>query len=118
MSAYLDAMTIFSDGSFRESIELWIGLELIKQDRKTFDYAAYHPTSDFRISEGRRKLLVGHATNVLYSMLGCATDEEMRNMYRYLFVCMNCIKYRLDPKAAKTALNIEEYENKYWRKSC
>lgn len=113
MSAYLDAMTIFSDDKIREEIEDWVGPELIVQDRETF---AVPPNKDLRISDGRLKLLVGHAVNVLYSMLGYCTDEEMSNMYRYLFVCMNCLKYKLDPKAAKIALNIEEYENKYWRK--
>ena len=112
MSAYLDAMTMFS--GFGEDLEKWVGSELIQQDRDTFAVA---PDKDLRISDGRLKLLVGHAVNVIYSMLGgYCTDEEMRNAYRYLFVCMDCQKYRLDPKAAKEALNIEEYEEKYWRK--
>lgn len=113
MSAYLDAMTIFSDDKFREEIKEWVGTKVIMQDRETF---AVPPDIEIRISDGRLKLLVGHAINIIYSMLGHATDEEMRNAYRYLFVCMNCQKYGLDPKAAKIALNIEEYENKYWRK--
>lgn len=115
MSAYLDAMTIFSDEEFRKDLEEWVGPELLKQDRETF---AVYPDKELRISDGRLKLLVGHATNVLHAML-CnpdSSDTEVRNMYRYLFVCMNCQKYRLDPKAAKLALNIDVYEKKYWRK--
>lgn len=115
MSAYLDTMAIFSDGSFREGIELWMGPELLKKDRETF---AVPLDKDLRISDGRLKLLVGHAANLIAAM-SCftkCTEDEMRNAYRYLFVCMNCQKYRLDPKAAKVALNIEEYEKKYWRK--
>ena len=113
MSAYKDIMAAFSE--FGEGLEEWVGLDLIKQDKDTF---AVPPDIELRISDGRLKLLVGHATNVLYAMLDNtdSSDSELRDMYRYLFVCLNCQKYRLDPKAAKEALNIEEYENKYWRK--
>lgn len=116
MSGYEVAVVAFSNPEWLNEIRSWIGDDLVL-DRKTFDYAAIHPTNNLRISEGRQKLLVGHAIKLLDAMdKKGATESEMKNVTRYLFICMDCLKYRLDPKAAKVALNIEEYEDKYWRK--
>ena len=116
MSGYEAAINAFSNHEWLNEIRSWIGDDLVL-DRKRFDYAAIHPTNNLRISEGRQKLLVGHAMKLLDAMnKKDAFESEMKNATRYLFVCMDCLKYRLDPKAAKKALNIEEYENKYWRK--
>ena len=116
MSGYEVAVAVFSDPEWLNGIRSWIGDDLVL-DRKMFDYAAIHPTNNLRISEGRQKLLVGHAVKLIDAMnKKDASESEMKNAIRYLFICMDCLKYRLDPKAAKVALNIEEYENKYWRK--
>lgn len=116
MSGYEVAVAAFSSPEWLNEMRSWIGDDLVL-DRKAFDYAAFHPTNKLRISEGRQKLLVGHAMKLLDAMdKKDATESEMKNATRYLLICMDCLKYRLDPKAAKKALNIEEYENKYWRK--
>ena len=113
-SAFKKYMEIFSDKDWVANLERWIGNDVLEKDTHTF---VVPPNKSLRISEGRWKLLVGHAVNVITAM----TDEdvpekELQNAYRYLFVCINCIKYGLDPNAAKEALDIEEYEKKYWRK--
>ena len=114
MSAFKDYLKMFSDKKWLEELKDWIGNDILENDTHTF---VVPPNKNLRISEGRWKLLVGHAVNLIHAAVdGDASEKELRNMYRYLFVCMNCQKYRLDPKAAKEALNIEEYENKYWRK--
>ena len=114
-SAFKQYMKAFSDENFVREVRKWVGNEVLDEDTHTFVAA---PNKNIRISEGRWKLLVGHAVNIVVAMSDeeSTTGEELRNAYRYLFVCINCIKYGLDPKAAKKALNIEEYENKYWRK--
>lgn len=107
-------MSKLPNTGFYEATKKWVGYDVLNQDRNMF---AVSPDKDLRISDGRVKLLVGHAVNVINAMLAMDAEEpELRDAYRYLFVCMDCLKYRLDPKAAKEALNIEEYENKYWRK--
>ena len=114
MSAFKDYLKMFSDKKWLEELKDWIGNDILEKDTHTF---VVPPNKNLRISEGRWKLLVGHAVNLIHAAVdGDASGEELRNIYRYLFVCINCIKYGLDPKAAKEALNIEEYENKYWRK--
>ena len=118
-SAFKQYQKAFSDENWVKEVRKWVGNELLDEDTHTFAVAPT-PNKFIKISEGRWKLLVGHAVNIIVAMSEeeTTTMEELQNAYRYLFVCINCIKYGLDPKAAKIALNIEEYENKYWRKSC
>lgn len=114
MSGFKEYMEVFSDKNKVEKLRNWIGVNVLEEDSHKFAVA---PNKKLRISEGRWKLLVGHAVNLVNAVARSnAPEEEARNAVRYLFVCINSIKYGLDPKAAKVALNIEEYENKYWRK--
>ena len=113
-SAFKEYMDVFSDKNKVKKLREWIGIDILNEDMDAF---AVPPDKDLRISEGRWKLLVGHAVNLVNAVgYSNVPEEEARNAVRYLFVCINCMKYKLDPKAAKKALNIEEYENKYWRK--
>lgn len=114
-SAFKQYRKAFSDENWVKEVRKWVGNEVLDEDSHTFAAA---PNKDIRISEGRWKLLVGHAVNIVVAMSEeeTTTMEELQNAYRYLFICINCRKYGLDPKAAKLALNIEEYEDKYWRK--
>lgn len=113
-SAFKEYMDVFSDKNKVKKLKDWIGIDILEDDSHKFAVA---PNKKLRISEGRWKLLVGHAVNIVNAVARSnAPEEEAKNAVRYLFVCINCIKYGLDPKAAKEALNIEEYENKYWRK--
>ena len=115
-SAFKDYLEMFSDKEWLEELKDWVGNDILEEDTHTFA-VPINEVHHLRISEGRWKLLIGHATNLIHAAVdGDASGEELRNIYRYLFVCINCMKYNLDPKAAKKALNIEEYENKYWRK--